>query len=64
MFVALMSALGHKQTFREYPLNVRFRGQSGPFSPPSKESANSQKRTYELEVETPNIGSAEDSSFP
>ena len=29
MFVALMSALGHKQTFREYPLNVRFRGQSG-----------------------------------
>ncbi len=41
-----MSALGHKQTFRDYPPNVRFRGKSGHIWQRLKESANSHKRTF------------------
>ena len=40
-----MSALGQKQTFKDYLPNVRFRGQSGPKSTALRMSANSQKRT-------------------
>ena len=44
------SALGHKQTLITRLKKVRFRGQSGPKSPPSQRSANSQKETFGLRI--------------
>jgi len=48
-----MSALGQKQTFFIYAIKVRFRGQSGPFSLPGKESANSHKQTFKKNLSLP-----------